>query len=210
MNWISARYILMSTDWRKKLHRLFALLISDMEIEDLQSQGFETSCFAFHPDGRWKTLRRWFVWKCFYFLLFFLFLLGGTSIHAKESSSTSGGCSGWRLRLLRWRVFHLRRLLRWRLQWRQWNDRSQQWSTIQDSGHALDDQVYECASPSAEALFACVLDVTPSPDRSLENVGVVEDRLGISVVIIYMKCLFSAHLLKRHLLKLERNNKLCN
>ena len=81
---------------------------------------------------------------------------------------------------------------------------------IQDSGHALDDQVFECASPSAEALFACVLDVTPSPDRSLENVGVVEDRLGISVVIIYMKCLFSAHLLKRHLLKLERNNKLCN
>ena len=129
MNWISARYILMSTDWRKKLHRLFALLISDMEIEDLQSQGFETSCFAFHPDGRWKTLRRWLVWKCFYFLLFFLFLLGGTSIHAKESSSTSGGCSGWRLRLLRWRVFHLRRLLRWKLQWRQWNDRSQQWST---------------------------------------------------------------------------------
>ena len=52
---------------------------------------------------------------------------------------------------------------------------------IQDSGHALDDQVYECASPSAEALFARVLDVTPSPDRSLENVGVVEDRLGISV-----------------------------
>ena len=61
---------------------------------------------------------------------------------------------------------------------------------IQDSGHALDDQVFQCASPSAEALFACVLDVTPSPDRSLENVGVVEDRLGISVVIIYMKCLF--------------------
>ena len=81
---------------------------------------------------------------------------------------------------------------------------------IQDSGHALDDQVFKCASPSAEALFACVLDVTPSPDRSLENVGVVEDRLGISVVIIYMKCLFSAHLLKRHLLKLERYNKLCN
>ena len=81
---------------------------------------------------------------------------------------------------------------------------------IQDSGHALDDQVYECASPSAEALFACVLDVTPSPDRSLENVGVVEDRLGISVVIIYMKCLFPAHLLKRHLLKLEKNNRLCN
>ena len=81
---------------------------------------------------------------------------------------------------------------------------------IQDSGHALDDQVFECASPSAEALFACVLDVTPSPDRSLENVGVVEDRLGISVVIIYMKCLFSAHLLKRHLLKLERYNRLCN
>ena len=52
---------------------------------------------------------------------------------------------------------------------------------IQDSGHALDDQVFKCASPSAEALFACVLDVTPSPDRSLENVGVVEDRLGISV-----------------------------
>ena len=71
MNWILARYILMSTDWRKKLHRLFALLISDMEIEDLQSQGFETSCFAFHPDGRWKTLRRWLVWKCFNFLLFF-------------------------------------------------------------------------------------------------------------------------------------------
>ena len=68
-----------------------------------------------------------------------------------------------------------------------------------------------CSSQvEAEALFACVLDVTPSPDRSLENVGVVEDRLGISVVIIYMKCLFPAHLLKRHLLKLEKNNRLCN
>ena len=70
----------------------------------------------------------WFE-NVFIFYYFFLFLLGGTSIHAKESSSTSGGCSGCRLRLLRWRVFHLRRLLRWRLQWRQWNDWSQQWST---------------------------------------------------------------------------------
>ena len=128
MIWIAAGYILMSTDWRKKLHRLFALLISDMEIEDLQSQGFETSFLPFIQTGGGRLWGGDWFENVFIFYYFFLFLLGGTSIHAKESS-TSGGCSGWRLRLLRWRVFHLRRLLRWRLQWRQWNDRSQQWST---------------------------------------------------------------------------------
>ena len=51
MIWIAAGYILMSTDRRKKLHRLFVLLISDMEIEDLQSQGFETSFLPFIQTG---------------------------------------------------------------------------------------------------------------------------------------------------------------
>ena len=52
---------------------------------------------------------------------------------------------------------------------------------IQDSGHALDDQVFECASPSAEALFACVKYPKWKFPTCLENVGVVEDRLGISI-----------------------------